>query len=29
VYNLLLHLKPDEIDPDYKPAHGLGARGRA
>lgn len=25
VYNLLLHLRCDELDPDYKPAHGLGA----
>ncbi|KAF9268778.1 RhoGAP-domain-containing protein [Marasmius fiardii PR-910] len=25
VYNLLLHLKCGEIDPDYKPVHGLGA----
>ncbi|KAL0956203.1 hypothetical protein HGRIS_002360 [Hohenbuehelia grisea] len=25
VYNLLLHLKCDEIDPDYVPVHGLGA----
>jgi hypothetical protein len=26
VRNLLIHLKPDEIDPDYKPAHGMGAK---
>lgn len=25
VYNLLLHLRCDEIDTDYQPAHGLGA----
>ncbi|KAF8200735.1 hypothetical protein BJ912DRAFT_921356 [Pholiota molesta] len=25
VYNLLLHLHCDEVDDDYKPAHGLGA----
>ncbi|TFY56119.1 hypothetical protein EVG20_g9052 [Dentipellis fragilis] len=25
VHNLLLHLKCDEIDPDYMPKHGLGA----
>lgn len=25
VYNLLLHLRCDEIDLHYKPAHGLGA----
>ena len=25
VYNLLLHLHCDEIDPQYKPVHGLGA----
>jgi len=25
VYNLLLHLRCDEIDPHYKPVHGLGA----
>jgi len=25
VYNLLLHLHCDEIDPHYKPVHGLGA----
>ncbi|KAJ8473220.1 hypothetical protein ONZ45_g16377 [Pleurotus djamor] len=25
VYNLLTHLKSDEIDPDYVPVHGLGA----
>lgn len=26
VYNLLMHLKCGEIDPDYRPAHGLRAR---
>ncbi|KAG2128032.1 uncharacterized protein EDB93DRAFT_1185435 [Suillus bovinus] len=25
VYNLLMHLKCDQIDPDYVPVHGLGA----
>jgi hypothetical protein len=25
VYHLLLHLKCNEVDPHYKPTHGLGA----
>lgn len=25
VHNLLLHLRCNEVDPDYKPQHGLGA----
>ncbi|EAU91559.2 hypothetical protein CC1G_02048 [Coprinopsis cinerea okayama7 len=25
IYHLLLHLKCDEVDPDYRPTHGLGA----
>jgi hypothetical protein len=29
VYNLLLHLKPKEIDSDYQPTHGTGARAKA
>jgi hypothetical protein len=25
VHNLLLHLRCDQVDPDYVPKHGLGA----
>ncbi|KAH6914216.1 hypothetical protein BKA70DRAFT_1142953 [Coprinopsis sp. MPI-PUGE-AT-0042] len=28
VYNLLLHLRCDEVDPSYRPVHGLGAASR-
>lgn len=28
VYNLLLHLRCDEVDPSYRPVHGLGAANR-